>query len=145
MERAVTYLFLVVAPAGLLWAGLHVGDAVHWARRKAQEGHPADPRTYGPPIEQVAADLRRLAGRLDAFHRRGSDVTMAVRVATWHAYQDRLADAATCLGIEHGLTGRADAIRWRELARVERAVRDAGVLFSPPKPSTAYERRPPIN
>jgi hypothetical protein len=93
--------------------------------------HPAE--RAGPPIEQVAADLRRLARqRLD----------LAGRSAVWHAaieraYDDRLATACRELRLEQHLAELSGVDLEIERVRVEGTLQRAGL----PAGNTDRERR----
>jgi hypothetical protein len=74
------------------------GNRVHVCGRRAQRS----PRPGGPPIEQLADDLRRLLGRHDEFTRSSSTATQAKLLqALEAAISARAIQAARALGVPH--------------------------------------------
>jgi hypothetical protein len=106
---------------GCSWSERRYFARLDRSMTQAVAGEPAEPA--GPPIEQVAADLRRLAGqRLDLAH----------RSAVWHAaveraYDDRLAVACRELRVEEHLTELSGVDLEIERVRVEGALQRAGL------------------
>lgn len=85
------------------------------------------PQPLGPPIEQIAADLRRL---------RRQRLEIAPRSPVWftavqRAYDDRLCLACRCLEIEHYLDSLEGVDREIERVRVEGELIAAGMVLSP--------------
>ena len=108
-----------------MWVGWH-----GWQRRlgavarRVSSGRPAPLVPVNRPVEQVAADVRRLR---TAFGQQG------LRFAKWEgtrqAYDAALAEAADALEITHLLAILPPGVdRDRERARVERLLEDAGLL-----------------
>lgn len=125
---------VVVAVLVALWVlsdwsryrGLAVraGRALHLTRASPQ----APP---GPPIEQVAADIRRIGGQI----RQAPPGMPVARMRGWlGAYDDVLAEACWALALEERLrTTPEGAERDLERERVERMLMRAGLrLRSPP-------------
>jgi hypothetical protein len=92
-------------------------------------GKPAEPlptgRPVGPPIERLAADLRRLAGQR---------LGLATRSPVWfsavqRAYDDRLCVACEELEIEQHLAELSDVDLDIERVRVEGMLQAAGLSF----------------
>jgi hypothetical protein len=111
-----------------MWAGRPWRERRHLARlartvRQPARKLPSEP--VGPPIEQVAADLRRLANQRLGVGRR-SQVWFA---AVERAYDDRLKVACRELGIEEHLAELADIDRDIERVRVEGALQAAGITL----------------
>lgn len=108
-----------------------------WARRKAvrrtaaQVGPLSLPHDLAtaqasqPPIERIAADLRRL-------HRQRMSV--AVRSSVWqaaieHAYDERLSLGCRALGMEEHLGELAGLDREIERVRLEGLLQEAGLIY----------------
>lgn len=117
-------------PAATIWLLLHADQIGVRAVRLARRWHLLKPErvvTYEPPIERIAADLRRLATE-----RRGlGRGTSAVR---WRgltmAYDQTLVTACRSLGIRTALAELPDGMdRELERLRVEAALEQAGLRF----------------
>jgi len=98
-------------------------------------GTPEDPAPVmaGPPIEQLATDLRRL-GR--------QRVGIAMRSPLWfaavqRAYDDRLQQACRALGVEEHLDALEGVDREIERVRVEGELQATGLVLS----SVDFDRR----
>ncbi|WNV77908.1 hypothetical protein [Geodermatophilus sp. DSM 44513] len=90
------------------------------ARRREERAAPA-----GRPLEQVAADLRRLGRQLAAVP---AGAPMARRRGLQAAYDDVLAEAARLLEVPHALDEvRPGRPRDVERLRVQAALADAGL------------------
>jgi len=76
----------------------------------------------GPPIERLAADLRRLRPLVDDAAR-----SRTQREGARLAYEDVLTDACRALGIEHRLGATRGLAGEVEVLRVEAALADAGL------------------
>jgi hypothetical protein len=78
------------------------------------------------PLQQVAADLRRLSRSTDLVP---AGTPMARRRGLWAAYDDVLSEAAELLEVPHGLAGLPEG-RAREVERIRllAALRDAGLV-----------------
>jgi hypothetical protein len=118
---------VVVAPTLLFWVLLRVprtADALGawWRRRRF------GPAPVHPPIERLAADLRRVHRALLGF----PPGTPAVRRrATREAYDALLVQACAVLEVDHRLDGLPEGVdREVERLRVEEALRTAGVSVS---------------
>jgi hypothetical protein len=108
------------------WAG------GHWPRKHRAQA-------VGPPVEQLAVELRRLAGvLLDP-----RPVSSVRRFGVERAYDETLGKACCALGIEHHLDEVRLSDREFERLRVEAALQDAGlVLRGPACGCPRPERRP---
>jgi len=116
----------VVAPSALFWVILRVPRTVdvlgaHLRRRRG-------PQPACPPIERVAADLRRVHQALKEF----PPGTPAVRrLAARQAYDALLIQACQAVDVPHRLDALAEGVdREVERLRVEEALQDAGVRVS---------------
>jgi hypothetical protein len=95
------------------------------ARRRRQRRLGKLMTPSGPPLERLAADLRRL--RIQRGDPRRSRVQ---REGARLAYQDVIQQAAAALGVTHDLAGAADRFsREVELMRIEQALLDAGFVL----------------
>ncbi|HEX6356878.1 hypothetical protein [Actinophytocola sp.] len=121
------FVAAVVAPTLLFWLLLRTPGTVDavgaYVRRRRRGPEPAT-----PPIEQLAADLRRVHRTLAEF----PPGTPAVRrVATRQAYDALLVQACTALEVPHRLDTVAEGLdREVERLRIEEALRAAGVRVS---------------
>jgi hypothetical protein len=116
----------VIAPTLLFWVILRLPrtvDAVGAYLRKRRGPEPA-----APPIERLAADLRRVHRALAEF----PPGTPAVRRrATRQAYDALLVQACAAVEVDHRLDTATEGMdREVERLRVEEALRDAGVRVS---------------
>ncbi|HEY3465640.1 MAG TPA: hypothetical protein VGL47_10945 [Amycolatopsis sp.] len=115
-------LFAVVcfAPTVLFWCALRVPKLVRWIREKR-----AAPAPDGPPIERVAADLRRVH-RLLADYPSGTPA--ARRFGTRQAYDELLTQACRQVGVPHRLAELPEGMdREIERLRVEQSLRERGL------------------
>ncbi len=117
---------LMLSPTVIIWAGIHVPRFVR-AQLAARRNRAFVPT--GPPIEQLAADLRRLLGRYEAVRR---SPQLAMRAHHLWALESAIADcagsAADALGVAHAprpVHGRLPAA---ELQQLLRALSDAGLV-----------------
>lgn len=123
----VLLVIVVIAPTLLFWALTRLPrtvDAVGAYLRRRRGPAP----TTNPPIERLAADLRRVHRTLADF----PPGTPAVRrTATRQAYDALLVQACSALDVPHGLDRIAEGVdRDVERLRVEEALREAGVRVS---------------
>ncbi|MFA6575318.1 MAG: hypothetical protein WCS84_07835 [Nocardioides sp.] len=87
---------------------------------------PQAPVPLGPPIERIAADLRRIRADL---RQAPSGMPVARLRGWWAAYDDVLVTACRALGLEQCLESLlTPAARELERARVERTLVRAGLL-----------------
>jgi hypothetical protein len=96
------------------------------ARRRRQRRSGKLMTPSGPPLERLAADLRRLRIQRADAHR-----SRVQREGARLAYEDVIQQAAAALGIVHDLDGAGDRFgREVELLRIEQALHDAGVVLA---------------
>jgi hypothetical protein len=122
---------ILLAPALAFGAAIHVPRAVGALCRLVRERaarrypHPA-----GPPIEQLATDLRRLLRQHDTI-RRSTGVTMRAHHlwAIEGAITDCAVQAARALGVPHPERPTHGALSTPELRRLLRALADAGLVL----------------
>jgi hypothetical protein len=117
------FALVAVVPTALIWLALRApriaGDA--GALRCP------DPVPQGPPVERLAADLRRVRGALGSLPDGVSNVRRRGVVA---AYDDLLVLACRAVAVDHCLTELPDGMeRELERVRVELALRSAGLMI----------------
>ncbi|MEU0537837.1 hypothetical protein [Amycolatopsis tolypomycina] len=115
-------LFAVVclAPTVLFWCALRVPKLLEWVREKR-----ASPQPDGPPIERVAADLRRVHRLLAGYP---SGTPAARRIGTRQAYDELLTQACRQVGVPHRLGELPEGMdREIERLRVEQSLRERGL------------------
>jgi hypothetical protein len=124
-------LVLVISTPTLL--GALAVTAPRWCGAIARawpERHSRDPKPVGPPIEQLAMDLRRLLrlhGELSATSHLG---IRAHRVwAIEAAIGVRAVEAAVALGVPHRSPERPGALSREELCALLYALGDAGLVL----------------
>ena len=101
-----------------LIGGAMVGSARLW-RRWRQRQHEARPTPLGPPIERIAADLRRLNGQRVVMQRQVPAPGRGVRArALTAAYVDVLTDACRVLEVAPR-AGTSGVAATAEIQRVE--------------------------
>jgi hypothetical protein len=121
----------VAIPVGTIWVLGHaeeVGERLVALGRRCRLLPRSPPvLTYDPPIERIAADLRRLSTAIGQL-RDGAPVIR--RQALLLAYDEKLAAACQALGVSHSL-GELPAGVDHELEkiRVEAALEEAGLRF----------------
>lgn len=95
-----------------------------WYRRHGQRRQAAG----GPPVEQLAVQLRRLSGVLTD----PRPVSSVRRFGVERAYDETLGKACSALGIEHHLDEVGLNDRGFERLRVEAALQEAGLVLRGP-------------
>lgn len=127
-------VFWVIAPGLAFWALLHADRIATLVRRTAGwvRCGSSPPPPVGPPIERIAADLRRLRRELDQLRVEFERPYRTARMtAALLAYDDRLVDACRALGVEQRLRDRNGPPRPVERIRVERALAAEGLMLRP--------------
>ncbi|OXM74683.1 MULTISPECIES: hypothetical protein [Amycolatopsis] len=113
------YLVVCATPPVLFWLASKTPAVVAALRRRTE------PAPAGPPIEQLAADLRRVHRCLADL---APDAPMLRRRATHQAYDALLVQACAALGLRHWLDELPEGVeRDVERLRVEEALRRAGL------------------
>ncbi len=129
MPTVLVLCLALLAPSVVLGAVLALPKWVAAAgearrRRRRRSGKLMTPS--GPPLERLAADLRRL--RIQRADPRRSRVQ---REGARLAYEDVIQQAAHALGIAHDLDGAHGRFgREVELLRIEQALLDAGFVLA---------------
>ena len=99
VEGVLTVIAIAMAPVALLVAAGRTQATSAWLRRTAIRHHlwPRAPLApAGPPLEKLAADLRRLR---PAVHSPRHGIPMAKHLGTVGAYDDRLVATARALDV----------------------------------------------
>ena len=100
--------------------------ALHWWRRT----HRRTVEPLGPPIEDIAANLRRLRGWLDRYDDPMPIPGKATKVAAASSAYDRvLCDACRALEVAQSLAETSGIEREAERLRIEAALQDAGLVL----------------
>ncbi len=128
--RAVRIAGLMASPTVIIWLGIHVPKVISGqlqARRDRQERSDGPHR---PPIEQLAADLRRLLTQYDVV-RRSSQVAMRAHHlwALEAAVTDAACAAADALGVAYRPRGPHGRLPATDLQRLICALHDAGLVL----------------
>jgi hypothetical protein len=136
MAISVVALVLVMAmatamlPTGVLWLLTHgeeIGERARAIGRRCRLLRPAPVVTYDPPIERIAADLRRLSRQRRQQH---SGTSAARRRGLQMAYDGTLVAACRALDVPHLLDELAEGMdRDFERVRIESALEAAGLRF----------------
>jgi hypothetical protein len=104
-----------LAPAVTLWVLLHLDRIGPFVLRGWRRIRPVKEIASGPPLERIAADIRRIGANVEALPPRAPFVK---RKGVILAYDDALGAACRALGIEDELAGlpfgpARDAVRLR--------------------------------
>ncbi|MEV6910466.1 hypothetical protein [Amycolatopsis sp. NPDC051071] len=117
------YTVVAVAPSVLFWCALKVPPVLRWWRRRREPEVPA-----GPPIEKLAADLRRVHRLLADLPSGASAVR---RYGTRQAYDALLVQACREVEVEHRLDTLPEGFdRGIERLRVEESLAERGLSVS---------------
>jgi len=123
MANVLLFAVAVIAPTLVFWGIVRVPrlDAIGERVRRRR----VTPK--GLPIEQLAADLRRVHRLLVQCP---DGTPMVRRVATRDAYDELLRQACTAVDVSHELDALPEGMeRDMERLRVEEALRDAGLTI----------------
>ncbi len=131
IAEAGQYVAVMLAPTMLVGAGLLTPRAVRALQRRVRRGDEAL-EVRRPPIEQLAADLRRLLQRHESL-KRATDVAMRARhlQAIEAAIGDCATEAARALGVPVPDRSARNVLSTPELRRLLRALADAGLMLAP--------------
>jgi hypothetical protein len=114
------FAVVCVAPTVLFWCALRVPKLVGRIRERR-----AKPQPEGPPIERVAADLRRVHRLLAGYP---SGTPAARRFGTRQAYDELLTVACRQVDVPHRLGELPEGMdREIERLRVEQSLRERGL------------------
>ena len=132
MPPVIAFVAWCSLPAVVFGVVQHAGVIGRAVRRAVEAVRPPALMANAVPIERLAADLRRLAALLQQYERPEAKASMAKRLATNRAYEDRLAEACAALEIPHRLGRTSGWEHALELTRAESALLNAGLAFAPP-------------
>ncbi|MDT7803388.1 MAG: hypothetical protein QOI78_6821 [Actinomycetota bacterium] len=119
LGNLILFAVVCIAPTVLFWCALRLPGVVRRAREKRQ------PAPQGPPIERVAADLRRVHRLLVDYP---SGTPAARRYGTRQAYDELLTQACRQIGVPHRLAELPEGMdREIERLRVEQSLRESGL------------------
>ncbi|EMD23962.1 hypothetical protein ACIQUM_36680 [Amycolatopsis azurea] len=117
------YTVVAVAPSVLFWCALKVPAVLRWWRRRREPEVPV-----GPPIEKLAADLRRVHRLLADLPSGASAVR---RNGTKQAYDALLVQACREVEVDHRLDELPEGFdRGIERLRVEESLAERGLSVS---------------
>ena len=122
----------------LVSCGSRVLRAVSRLRGPRPDRGPRQPELSGPPIEQLAVQLRRLSAVLTA----AGPVSSVRRFGVERAYDEVLVQACGALGIEQQLDQVPPEDREFERLRVEAMVQEAGLVLRGPAGGVLPRRKP---
>ncbi|MBP2324311.1 hypothetical protein JOF56_004696 [Kibdelosporangium banguiense] len=115
------YLVIVISPVAACWMVMRLPRLIRRLRRRPQVV------STHPPIEKVAADLRRLHNLLAQF---GPGTPIVRRRGTLQAYDCLLMQACTAVEVDHRLDRLPPGTSLElERIRVEESLRAAGLVI----------------
>ncbi len=121
-------LALLAVPGALVVATFESPRAIRWAVARFERLRPPPPVPQGPPIERLAADLRRISANLDALVAAGPIPGRILRVrSTTAAYDETLLLACRALELEPA--GAAIPMSSEQRLRTEAALASAGLQW----------------
>jgi hypothetical protein len=127
LTATVAICVLALLPANRVALHVRFADAVsrRWSRFRPPPAEPA-----GPPIEDIAASLRRLQRWLDSYADPRPIPGKATKViATTNAYDRVLVEACRALEVPQGLDGTDGLDREAERLRMQSALINAGLVL----------------
>jgi hypothetical protein len=120
LGNLILFAVVCIIPTVLFWCALRAPALVRRVREKF-----AQPQPQGPPIERVAADLRRVHRLLAGYP---SGTSAARRYGTRQAYDELLTQACRQIGVPHRLGELPEGMdREIERLRVEQSLRERGL------------------
>jgi hypothetical protein len=127
MQTVVTLLWIALTPTAVAGAAVLLPRAVRAARRRLAR---QSPQPAGPPLEQVAADLRRLLAEHGRVVRTPQLPARGRRLGVLEAaLTDRALDAARALGLEVPARAGGSALPVAELRRLLLDLARSGVVL----------------
>jgi hypothetical protein len=125
----VQFVVFSIVPPLMLWLVLHAGPIMRLVQRAVSRVRAAQsPLTLaGPPLEQTAADIRRIAAGIEMMP---AQAPLAQRHGALLAYDDALVAACRALGVEERLTGMPlGPARHAERLRIECELQYEGLVI----------------
>jgi hypothetical protein len=131
VSNAIELVVIMIAPTLTVGMIFWVPQLMRRARLLHQQMTAADePRTTGPPLERISADLRRLTAEHAAVRSSASVAVRAHRlVAIEGALTDRALEAARALDVPAPRTSGRDPLPVQELRTLLLALVDAGLVL----------------
>ncbi len=124
----IEFIALLILPTMVVCALQHLPEMIALAARVVKQVHPPAQQPAGPPIERIAADLRRISAHLDALVTSGPVPGRIMRVrSTVAAYDHVLLDACRALEVEPA--SAATPLSSDERLRTEAALAAAGLRW----------------
>ncbi|HEX6754974.1 MAG TPA: hypothetical protein VF109_03410 [Mycobacteriales bacterium] len=125
-----------LVPVAIVWLALNAGRVAGAVVRVLRRCHllprPKVVVKPGPPLERIAADLRRLSGARRLLPR---GTSRARQQGLLRAYDEVLGLACAALDVPHALAEMPPGMdRDLERLRVEEALRGCGLALDPPAP-----------
>lgn len=142
--KAAQIVAVMVGPTVVIGMAIHAPRLFRAIQRLREP--PEDPTLTprNPPIEELAADLRRLLLRHEALKRSTGEAMRARRlVALEAAIADCAAEAALALGVPHPDRPARGALSVPALRRLLYALMDAGLMLPPDVALVAAHRPGP--
>jgi hypothetical protein len=126
--RAIEIVALIAVPGALVYGVGEFPKFVRWLGAVVERLRPERPRPQGPPIERLAADLRRISANLDALVAAGPIPGRILRVrSTTAAYDETLLMACRALDVEPA--GGSVPMSSGQRLRTEAALANAGLRW----------------
>jgi hypothetical protein len=141
VTRATEIVVIMLSPSLAVGAALYAPRVVRAALRLVRRGDRVE-RPDHPPIEQLAADLRRLLGQHETL-KRSTDIAMRVQHlrAVEAAIADCALDAAHALGVSCPQRPAHGALTTPQLRGLLRVLADDGLVLPPAVSLLAGDRR----
>ncbi len=128
MLNALRITGLLVLPGALMIAVAQLPRAWRWLSDTVERLSPPPPPPLGPPIQRLAADLRRISANLDALVAAGPIPGRILRVrSTTAAYDQTLLLACQALEVEPA--GQSVPMSSEQRLRTEAALANAGLVW----------------
>lgn len=128
MLNAIRIVALLAVPGALVYGVAHLPTAARWLGQAVERVHPPKATPQGPPIERLAADLRRISANLDALVAAGPIPGRILRVrSTTAAYDETLLLACRALEVEPA--GVRIPMSSEQRLRTEAALANAGLQW----------------
>lgn len=129
MSSLPQYVLWASMPAALAWLVPRLMTGATALRPRLGRPEPELP-PVGRPIEQIAADLRRLGRKLEIYSIDAYRPSAVKQLTVMQVYDERLAEACGALEIDHRLGATLGPARRAERQRVRIALLNAGLVLS---------------
>jgi len=126
--QVLLFVMWALTPTAFAVAIRYTPAALRWLIGAYERFHPPPPQPVGPPIQRIAADLRRIAGHLDQLVAAGPIPGRILRVqATTAAYDDTLLRACRALDVD--TDGLSSPMSSTQRLQTEAALSGAGLVW----------------